>query len=71
MAFEFAYLHLTLAHSKGQANGPANFNCEYLTNDKRGLANINIAIKCEFAYGQLIVIAWSILKVMVRAMHDL
>ena len=30
MAFQFAYLHLTLAHSKGQGLGHAHFNSKYL-----------------------------------------
>ena len=29
-AFRLAYLHLTLAHSKGQGKGHAQFDCEYL-----------------------------------------
>ena len=28
----FMYLHLTLAHSKGQSYGHANLGCEYLEN---------------------------------------
>ena len=35
------HLHLTLAHSKGQCQGHAHFDCEYKVNSDR--ANITIA----------------------------
>ena len=37
IGFRFVYLHLALAHSKGQSQGPANIDCEYLVNGKRNL----------------------------------
>ena len=35
VALRLAYLHLTLAHSKGQGQGRAHFDCQYLANDDR------------------------------------
>ena len=52
MAFLLAYVHLILAHSKGQ--GHTNYDCEYLTNDDRQ-ENIVIAnseeIACSLSIG--------------------
>ena len=33
--FPMVYLHLTLARSKGQSQGHAHFDCEYLVNGDR------------------------------------
>ena len=33
VAFRFAYLHWTLVLSKGQGQGYAHFDCEYLGNE--------------------------------------
>ena len=35
MTFRLTYLHLTLAHSKGQSQGHAHLDGEYLANDAR------------------------------------
>ena len=34
-AYLLTYLHLTLAHSKGQSQGRVHFDCEYLANGDR------------------------------------
>ena len=44
-----AYLHLTLAHSKGQGQGHALFGNGYIGNSLR--VRITIAIKLQFMYG--------------------
>ena len=44
MSFPSAYLDLTSAHSKGQGQGPAHLDCEYLGNGSR-FAHITFAIK--------------------------
>ena len=35
IGFRMAYLHLTLAYSKGQSQGRSNRDCEYLVNGDR------------------------------------
>ena len=48
-ALQLKCLHLILAHSKGQGQGHAHFNCENHHNGKNML-NITVAIR-EVAYG--------------------
>ena len=50
LAFEWCLyiIHLTLAHSKGQSQGRAHFDCEYLVNGDR--INIAIVNTYEVAY---------------------
>ena len=35
IGFQIVYLHLTLAHFKGQSQGHAHFGCEYVVNGDR------------------------------------
>ena len=35
IGIRLVYLHLTLVHSKGQTQGRANFDCEFLINGDR------------------------------------
>ena len=35
IGFQMVYLHLTLAHPKGQSQCPANFECDYFVNSDR------------------------------------
>ena len=42
------HLHFNVAHSKGQSQGHANFDCNYLENGDR--ANITIVDRYEVAY---------------------
>ena len=54
MTFWLAYLYLTLAHSKGQAQGNANFDCEFiLKGDKYCYCQnigISILLFCWYIY---------------------
>ena len=58
MAIGLACLHLTVALSKGQGQGHAHFECEYITNGKRYSIAIDIKMKLHkgfrSAYADLI-----------------
>ena len=49
MAYQFAYLNLTLTHSKCQGQVQAHFDCEYRDEGDRW-ANIAIAVRYEVQY---------------------
>ena len=43
VAFRLVYAHLILTHSKGQGQGHAHFNCEYIPNGDKYLKQNDIA----------------------------
>ena len=50
--FWWAYLHLTLAHSKSHGQGHADCHCEYLANGKKNMANIGLTLAHSKGPGQ-------------------
>ena len=56
IGFRVVYLHFTLVHSKGQIQGHANLDCEYLVNgDRQGTYYY-----CQYIGNRLLAIQWYI-----------
>ena len=69
VAFQLAYLHLTLAYCKGRGQGHARFDCEYLANVN---VNVNICNALEFPKEQKCrYLLWSIEGKMVQVCCEL
>ena len=70
MAFPFAYLHLTLTHSKGQ--GHTHFDCKYLTHDDRLDKHWNcqlIGSRIWLFDWHIYIWPWPILNIKIKVMH--
>ena len=54
--FRLVYLHLTLAHCKGQSQGHANFDCDYIENGDRW----DKYFFCQYIESRLLAFVWYI-----------